>query len=967
MATLELLNSALAVTGTVANPLEVRCTDRLNAIGDMAFTCYVGSPGAASLAPGVYVRWSDGSYVFEGVVDTVGRVAQDDGSEVLTVTCAHIARELAWVSAGLVALSSGSAPITVTGAIAALMAAGPGASAWTVTPSAGVGALTVFLQNDGASQFTLLLSLADKVGAWLVRAASGRALSMTAAWANSGVTARSVQGDKPANVAALLSLTREVTAAELVTVIFPFTAGNAAVRLGVQMASAALPAGYTKAARSWGTAGSAWAIRNTAAVASYGERERFVQFADINPLSNSNPDIISAANALQAAAVNWLASQAKQRIAYTLTVDDSPAPVLAGQSLTVQAPDLDTTLYCVESTHVWAPNAALRSTLRVTDGSPWPMSGADEQVRAMEAARVYRAHAQLAPNVYQLGYTKPVDAQYGADFRFRFDEGITQVLMVALDVQLQPLQSTVRALGAQGTRTGTHTEANHNHTVSQVAHTHGVPAHQHATVFTGHMHFGGIHTHGISTIAHTHSVQVTRVSTGDSDFGDVRLGLPPGTVEFLVKAGSGIGTVQTVPTTSTGGAGTDTGNGGNVATQSGLIGTINTNVDGATTTDSANANFTVGSGGGFTHDHTVDMTVTMEYGIYRDSAANTFALADLQYQINNGAWTALSGATSMGDGWYRIPLTNALVDAVTFYPLAKSNKVTVRAAVASAAQETFVVGGTPTGLFNRWNDAGVQQQQIAGGTATALALSPNNWLYLLRKALGTVTVYQPDAGGALTLWETWAIETNKYNAITVDTRTGKKWWCGDAGQFTYYGQAGPYIVAGTPNLTAIAAFNDLVYMTGGTQMYLRDFRTNGALSVNVAAGTSAGLPMAVRNDGRVVQPTSSLVSFAIKLWEADLSASTNYTRSDTGNAWTPLAIASAANLVHVGCSDGRVRTYILEGTTATLVWTSTGTPGATGYPTDTTLLGVSAVLSSKAAMIDAQLTVRSVVQGIVMT
>jgi hypothetical protein len=92
-----------------------------------------------------------------------------------------------------------------------------------------------------------------------------------------------------------------------------------------------------------------------------------------------------------------------------------------------------------------------------------------------------------------------------------------------------------------------------------------------------------------------------------------------------------------------------------------------------------------------------------------------------------------------------------------------------------------------------------------------------------------------------------------------------------------------------------------------------------------------------------------------------------YTRSDAGNAWTPLSIASAANLVHVGCSDGRVRTYSLSGSTATLVWTSPGTPGATGYPSAVSLLGVAAVLSSKAAMIDAQLTVRSVVQGIVMT
>jgi hypothetical protein len=135
----------------------------------------------------------------------------------------------------------------------------------------------------------------------------------------------------------------------------------------------------------------------------------------------------------------------------------------------------------------------------------------------------------------------------------------------------------------------------------------------------------------------------------------------------------------------------------------------------------------------------------------------------------------------------------------------------------------------------------------------------------------------------------------------------------------------------------------------------------------VAAGASAGLAMAPLSDGRIVQLSSAAAAFQLKVWAADLSDSVLYTRSDAGNAWTPLSLASGANLIHVGCSDGRVRTYALSGTTATLVWTSTGTPGATGYPASTSLLGVRSVLSSKAATIDAQLTVRSVVQAIVMT
>src|SRR6185369_17930164 len=98
-------------------------------------------------------------------------------------------------------------------------------------------------------------------------------------------------------------------------------------------------------------------------------------------------------------------------------------------------------------------------------------------------------------------------------------------------------------------------------------------------------------------------------------------------------------------TLPTGGAGTETGNGGNVATQSGLITTLTSQASGTGATGTAlGGAFATNAAGGSTHDHTVDVTVSMDYGIFRDSAGNTFALADLEYQINNGAWAPMSGA-----------------------------------------------------------------------------------------------------------------------------------------------------------------------------------------------------------------------------------------------------------------------------------------------------------------------------------
>jgi hypothetical protein len=965
MGTLEITNSAGTVTGTIDYPLELSATDRASAIGEMAFSVFVGSPGAASLAPGVYVRWTEGGYEFWGVVETVQRNEQEDGTAILAVACSDVARELVWRTAAGLELAEDLTPLelTVQAALDRVAVMAPG---WVMTAGADLAGVTVYLAADGASVWTLLLSLADKLGVFIIRGAA-RTLTLTGTFTASGVTARSVTGDKPANVAPLLSLANDLSGREIVTEIVPFTAGNASVRLSLYQATAALPSGFAYATVSFVTGGGAqvWrGIQNTAAVAAHGTRQRVVQFPEISPLSNSKPDIVAAANALQRAAVQFLADHAGAQRVLKLVMDDASTIVGPLRTLIVQHGDLDGAFRVLEAAHTWAPNLPVRSTLMLNDGGQLPATGAAATVTSIEAARAYRSHAQLAPNVYQLAFQKLVDAQYSADFRFRFDTALTQLLFVALDVQLLPLQSTVRALGATGAKTSDHTQGNHGHTTTLAAHSHTVPSHTHDMVFAGHTHTGGLHTHGYTTIAHVHSIEVTQVSTGGSDFNDVRLNASAPR-NFQVTVGTGAGLVATTPTTSTGGASTDTGNGGNVATGTGLATTLQTQPTGATATSTDGPSGAIASNqaGGFTHAHTVDVAVSMEYGIYRAAQENTFALADLEYQVNGGAWAGLGGAASLGDGWYRLEMTAALCDAITFTPVQLSNRISVRSVMAAASEESYAVGVLGSGATAIWNDAGTYTQGLSGAAVQALAFSPNGWLYRLQKAAGAVEVYQPDAAGTLALWDTWAITANTYNAICVDPRTGVKWWAGINGWITGYGQT-LTVLGGAPTLTAIAAFDGYVYASGGTSIW----RIGKGATIQVAAGTAAGQPMAAMSDGRIVQFSINTAAFQFRVWWPTVGVSVFYARSDAGNAWTPLSIASAANLIHVGCSDGRVRTYALDNTlyTATLIWTSTGTPGATGYPASIGMLGVRSVLSAKAATIDAQLTVRSVVQAIVM-
>lgn len=79
----------------------------------------------------------------------------------------------------------------------------------------------------------------------------------------------------------------------------------------------------------------------------------------------------------------------------------------------------------------------------------------------------------------------------------------------------------------------------------------------------------------------------------------------------------------------------------------------------------------------------------MEYGIFRDSAGNTFALADLEYSVDNVAWYAFSagvnGYEALGGAWHKVDLTALVANALTFRPLNANNTLLIRKKAAASS------------------------------------------------------------------------------------------------------------------------------------------------------------------------------------------------------------------------------------------------------------------------------------------
>jgi len=157
---------------------------------------------------------------------------------------------------------------------------------------------------------------------------------------------------------------------------------------------------------------------------------------------------------------------------------------------------------------------------------------------------------------------------------------------------------------------------------------------------------------------------------------------------------STVKTVGAVSTSTTGGGGTSitSTSGGGTSVSSGSSSEPGTTGVNLAAGDPHSHNFTTPAHthsvtiGSHTHDvvigsHTHNVTPTIQtiYGIFRESAGNTLALAEMEYRVNGGGWSSLAGATSLGSGWYRLDLTSVLMDGGSFRPLQESNTVEVRA------------------------------------------------------------------------------------------------------------------------------------------------------------------------------------------------------------------------------------------------------------------------------------------------
>lgn len=600
---------------------------QLSASGDFSFVVSGADPNLSALsekrvAVCKYIDRSGDLQTFgSGVIDKITRVIEADGRLVVTVSGNDLVRELTNRNVGSLDLSGGGAG--VSDAPDQIMAFAP--AGWSINN--GTTLTNVYAGYDGETVLSALIGAGEPIGEhW--RLGSGRVidwLGPASSFAASGVRAVQHVNDpvaaETADTIALITSFEEVSdAADLLSRVIPRGAGNGGAVLTLAAVTDSAPVGYTLNAAQN-------YVKRDASEVTYGRIERVLDFKNIGPISNTTADIQAAANMLLQASVEHLRKHGVPQKFYRVGLAKVGQMLQPGTTLrTVYRSLVDgTVVYDVDDTFI-----ILEATREITETGIATTSVLISTIDRMPISDSdYLARQAMSARILaahqQLGAS--VDT---FTYRDELDDAKGASLRFWLGDEYTSIQRAILRFRIQPLRSTVKSVAGSSTTTSSGGG---------STSGSG----GGTSVASDGGGAHDH--QVTSIPTAGS----------PSTLYV---------------------------NGGNLYNASGIPKTFRTDMEPTGHTH----NVTIPSHSHSTPNHTHDLTpnITMQYGIFEESGANTLVLANLIIKLNGGS-DLIASVVDISNGWYALDITDLLTDAV-FRPSQENNEITITTATAKTAR-----------------------------------------------------------------------------------------------------------------------------------------------------------------------------------------------------------------------------------------------------------------------------------------
>lgn len=295
--------------------LACRLTWELNDVGSFSLSVPATAPGADQLDAGQEVRIireGEGE-IFRGIVSS-RRVVLDGDNLVVELEGFSTAREISWRSTQLNWRVQGQ---RLDASVAALLAG----TGWTSTADPAVAGQLVSAEFQGVTRFEAAKALAQQAFAYLRPMPVERRLDVNQGGRATGLRAVLVPAPVTDVAADTLLITRLRVSRrdeDIVTRVIPVGSGEGPNQLTLRWSTRTTP--YPIQTMTGPDGSTLYYLEDSAAVATYGVREKVVVFKDVVPLANSATELQRAANVLYDLAAAWLQSHATPRVEWEADV-----------------------------------------------------------------------------------------------------------------------------------------------------------------------------------------------------------------------------------------------------------------------------------------------------------------------------------------------------------------------------------------------------------------------------------------------------------------------------------------------------------------------------------------------------------------------------------------------------------------------------------------------------------------------
>lgn len=393
----------------------------------------------------------------------------------------------------------------------------------------------ISLRYDGVTVWKALLELAAQKGVHVRAGTSSRTVEIGAFGSDAGLRIMNTlqmgqEVGRNDSVALIDTLKIQRDSEDVVNWLLPLGQGEGEAALTLARSTRSAP--YTIQTTTGPDGRTLYYLSDAASIASFGTVQKVATFRQIGAISNSDTDLINAANALYDTAAAWLQRSSQRLDSYSVTLRKVRKTIRPGDKVRLvwrgivtrdgvpyTYANIDADMWVMKVTERWGLEGQTVD-LDVQTVDRQALDEAEIVVGALEAIEIQSLRVQTYPSVRSYVYRREVAPSFNATIPVEITSATTALQRARLRLVTRAFRVTATAAASGGGSTVTSLSggANNVSTGSQIFGTSDVvgttlvsttpSSHSHTFTPGSHTHLSSIpgHTHSVTVPAHTHNL-----------------------------------------------------------------------------------------------------------------------------------------------------------------------------------------------------------------------------------------------------------------------------------------------------------------------------------------------------------------------------------------------------------------------------------------------------------------------------